>query len=175
MDKYINLAKKIYTLSKNGVGGEKSNAEKILNDFLEKHNISIEDLENEELGDYFFNLEKNDYELWNQIVSKVNRTIKRYGKFPIKAIKSLGFQGNYFITCTAAEYVEIESMYIHYKKLYKEELSVFFYAFCDANDLLVNANENDSQELSEKEEEELIRAMKMARSIKKESFRRQLN
>ncbi len=64
MDKYIELAKKLKAHADRGFDGEKINAEKMLNRLLEKHGITIEDIEQDKKSDYFFNLNTIDSRLW---------------------------------------------------------------------------------------------------------------
>jgi hypothetical protein len=174
MSKYIELAKKLKALAEKGVGGEKVNAEKMLNDLLKKHNLKIEDIEGEQTIDYFFTLKKEEERLWGQVVARVNHEIKKYGPFSAKKVKDLGLQGNYMITCTVAEYVEIDSMLNIYQKLYKQELKIFFVAFCKANDLLVSHGAKSTNELSKEDQELWLRANAMASKIKSESYRKQI-
>lgn len=75
--KHIELGKKLKALSEQGIGGEKTNAEKMLNSLLKKHNISIEDIEGEKVDYYYFKIKKDDVRLWSQIVKSVNNN-KRY-------------------------------------------------------------------------------------------------
>lgn len=175
MSKHLDLAKKLKALSEKGVGGEKINAEKMLSDLMKKHNLSIEDIEGEKKQDYFFRIKKGDERLWLQIVCRVNPEIKKYGEIPSKKIKELGLKGNYIITCTTSEYIEIESMLSVYKRLYKEELDLFFTAFCNANDLLVYVkNPKSVKDLNDEELEKYLRMKKLASSIKTETFRKQI-
>ena len=58
MSKNIELAKKLKALADKGIGGEKSNAEAMLNNLMKKHNITIEEIEGEKLMDFFFKIEK---------------------------------------------------------------------------------------------------------------------
>ena len=175
MSKHIELAKKLKALADKGVGGEKINAERMLNDILKKHNLTIEDIEGEQTRDYCFKLKKGEDKLWGQIVARVNPKINKYGEFPAKIIKAHNLQGNYMITCTSAEYVEIESMFNVYNRLYKEELDIFYSAFCTANDLLVTVDSPKStKDLTEEEYNKWLRAQQMASKIKSETFKKQI-
>lgn len=175
MSKHLELARKLKALSEKGVGGEKINAEKMLNDLIKKHNIKLEDLEGEEINNYFFKIETEDYRLFCQIVGRVNHLIKIFGEFSKRQMKEYGVKGNYAIKCTASEYIEIESMFPIYKRLYQEELKVFFRAFCTANDLLVDSGtQRSTKELTQEEYQEWLRATAMASNVKSETFRKQL-
>lgn len=174
MEKYIELAKKLFALADKGMGGEKINAQSMLEKIMKKHGLSIEDIEGEKQTEYFF--KDIDQRLWHQIVGRVNPEIHCYGKIPAKDVKRVGLAGNYFIRCTAHEYVQIEGMYAIYKRLYDEELNIFYHAFCTANDLLVRPKTPIGlDDLNAQELEKLLRVRKMSREIKTEQYRRALN
>jgi hypothetical protein len=174
MEKYIELAKKLAALAEKGIGGERVNAQVMLEKIMQKHGLSIEDIEGEAQKEYFFT--DVDQRLWHQIVGRVNPEIHCYGKIPAKYVKRVKLPGNYFIRCTASEYVQIEGMYAIYKRLYDEELNIFYHAFCTANDLLVRPKTPIGiDDLEAKELEKLLRVRKMSREIKTEQYRRALN
>jgi hypothetical protein len=176
MSKHIELAKKLKALADKGVGGEKLNAEKMLNSLLKKHNLTIEDIEGEKTDNYFFKLKKEEDErLWSQIVKSVNPDINCYGELPAKEVRRLKMDGNYFITSTLAEYIEIEAKFNIYKRLYKEELNVFYHAFCTANDILVKPKKPiDIIDLSVDELKTYMRIRQISHNIKSEQYRKQL-
>ena len=97
MSKQIELAKKLKVLADRGVGGEKDNAEKMLSDFVKKHNLTIEQIEGEAINEYFFKVDKEDIRLWRQIVANVNYEIPKYGEFPKKAQKNPYILGNFMV------------------------------------------------------------------------------
>jgi hypothetical protein len=164
--KHIELAKKLKALAEKGVGGEKINAEKMLNSLLRKHNLTIEDIEGEKIDHYFFKLKKEDERLWSQIVKSVNNKIKCYGPFPDKDIKRVGLGGNYMIDCTTSEWVEIEAKNTIYQRLYKDEVNTFYHAFCTANNILVQPDkEIDISDLTEEELKTLLRVRKLSKNI----------
>ncbi len=174
-NKYIELGKKLKTLVDKGVGGEKINAEKLLANLLNKHNLSIQDIEGEKIEYHFFNLKKEEDRLWNQIVKSVNNKIQCYGAFPAKDIKKNGLGGNYMIECTASEYVEIEAKNSIYQRLYKDELNIFYHAFCTANNILVKPDKKiDVSDLNAEELKTLLRVRKMSHNINCEQYYKQL-
>lgn len=170
MSKHLELAKKIKALCDNGVDGEKENAEILLKTFLKKHNISLDDLEKESENDYFFKVKKSDIRLFQQICKRVNYDLKIYS-VPLHVVNANKLVGNVLITCTTFEFVEISSMFGHYKKLYESELEVFYKAFLMANDLLATPPKDkmlSTKDLSEKELSDLKRQANMSASIKSE-------
>ena len=173
MSKHIELARKLKALAEKGVGGEKANAERMLSEFLQRHDLSEQDLEDEVVNRYFLNMTDDTGKLWIQVIRRVNRSIPIYGKYTAKIIKELRLTGNYMIKCTVAEYVEIEVMYETYSRLLKKEYEVFFRAFCTANDLLIAAGPDDNKATPE-ELAEQRRANQMASTIKSETHRKQL-
>lgn len=176
MSKHIELAKKIKALQEKGIDGEKINAEIMLNKIMHKHGLTTNDLEQDKINDYYFTYKPGDHKLWVQIVKRVNHKINMYGPFPDKEVKAFSLSGNYMISCTAVEYVEIETMLSVYEPLYKEELDIFFSAFCRANDLLVTKGDIKSiKDLSDKELEDYIRAQELSAKIKSKTFRKQIS
>lgn len=175
MSKHIELAKKIKALQEKGIDGEKSTAEIMLNKIMHKHGLTDNDLEQDKINDYYFTYKSGEHKLWGQIVKRVNYKISMYGPFPAERIKTLSLPGNYMVCCTAAEYVEIETMLSVYEPLYKEELDIFFSAFCRANDLLVTKGHRKSiKDLSDKELEDYVRAQELSANIKSKTFRKQI-
>ncbi len=178
MSKILELAKKLKELADRGIGGEKNTAEAMLNALLKKHKISIEEIEGDKLEDYFFTLKNNLAPLWGQIVKHVDSNIKRYGEFPAKLVKKHLLKGNYMISCTASQYIEIESKYSFYEQLYNEELKYFYSAFIKANNLLIdNPNKPfvDAEDLSEEDYERYKRIDDLSKKIKVGQFRKQLS
>lgn len=178
MSKIIELGRKIKALADKGVGGEKLNAEKMLQDFIKKHNIKIEDIEGEEMSDYFFKLNTDiERRLFPQIGKSIRYNLKLYGEITKKVIKDYGLDGNFMVTCTLSEFIELKSKLHFYSELYKEEIEIFFTAFVTANDLLINPPseiKRDITDLTQKELDEFHRVQKMSSNIKKGNFMRQL-
>lgn len=177
MANHIELLKKLKALSDKGVGGEAENAQQMLTKMLEKHNLTIEDIEGVQTHDYYFNAKGIEGELLLQIVKRVNYDLKVYG-FPQKVIKDFGLKGNTLVTCTHAEFIEIEQMFDVYKKLFKKESEIFYTAFLSANDLLISPPKEKQRtvdDLSEKELEKWNRVQQISKNIKSETIRRQIS
>jgi hypothetical protein len=174
MNKNIELAKKLKALADRGIDGEKINAQKFLDDMLKKHNLSIEDIENEKIDDYYFSPKEEDEKLLYQITKRVNPEIKCY-KIPQKKVKEYALNGNFIISCILSEYIEIEAMFDIYKKHFEKEFEIFWYAFCKANDLLIQTKEKrELSSLDPEELEKVTRSYAMAKNIKAETYRKQL-
>lgn len=178
VSKIIELAKKLKALADRGVGGEKDNAEKILSNFLKKHNLAFDEIEEEKIDHYFFSIDPNYQKLLNQIVKNVDYSLSLYGELDKETIKKHKMPGNYFTECTASQFVLISSMFDFYKKVYDDEVRVFFTAFCTANDLLSTPPPEQQRSLSELSPEELRdyrKANRMAEGITKKQYFKSLN
>lgn len=176
MEKQIELIKKIKALAEKGVGGEAKNAQKLLNKMLAKHNLTLEDIEGEKVQDYLFKASGINALLLNQIVKRVNYCLKVY-VIPAAKVKQYGLNGNNLVTCTPAEFIEIDQMFFLYKRLFKKESKIFYKAFLAANDLLVRPPKSEQKttaNLTPEELEEWKRMRAMAISIKTETIKKQL-
>lgn len=177
MEKHIELIKKLKALSEKGVGGEAINAQKFFQKMLHKHNLTISDIDGEKQEDFFFNARGINARLFHQIVKRVNYDLKVY-QFPSAKVKQFKLTGNSMVTCTPAEFIEIEQMFDVYTKLYKKESEVFYSAFLSANDLLARPpkeEQKSTDDLTPEELEEWMRVNQMAGNIKKETIRKQLS
>jgi hypothetical protein len=175
MNKNIELAKKLKALAERGVGGESVNAQKLLASLLKKNGLSMSDIEQETSKEYFFKASGSDSRLLTQIIKRVNYDLNVY-KFPASVVKEHGLSGNMMTECTASEFIEIEQMYSVFKRLYKEELELFYKAFVTANDLLTDSPiKKTTSDLSEVELDEWRRVQEMAMSVKTESIRKQID
>jgi hypothetical protein len=177
MEKNIELLKKLKALSEKGVGGEATNATDMLNKLLKKHNLTLEDLEEDKKNDYYFSTSGMHSELLHQIAKMVNSEVKCYD-VPLKMVKKHKLSGNFILNCTSAEFIEIDQMFSVYKNLLDKELKVFYYAFLQTNDLLITpkkGSEKKLSDLSKEEKEQLLRANEMASLIKKETVRKQIS
>lgn len=176
-EKYIELARKLKALADKGVGGEKTNAEKMLIDLMAKHKLTIADIDGEEIKEFFFNIKDEFNDLFYQIAKSVNRDMKIY-RFPKKEVRQFRLKGNHEIKCTVAEYIEIEQSFDIYSRLYQEELKVFYSAFIHANNIYPEPKDGEIKSLDDfsiEELKELRRKLLMSENIKKANIRKQLN
>lgn len=176
MNKYIELARKLKALADKGVGGEKTNAEKMLVDLMNKHQLTLADIDGEEVKEYFFKVDEEFNDLFYQITKSVNRDIPVY-RYTKSIVRQHILKGNHEIKCTVAEYIEIEQSFDIYCKLYKEELKTFYEAFIHANSIYPKTKEDEKKSLHELSDEEIEKWMQkvlMAQNIKKANIKKQL-
>lgn len=137
------LLKKIKALADRGYGGEKENAQAILERLMAKHGISEADLEADKIKTHWFRYrEELDKWLLGQIIYMVT------GKVPF------GCKGRYTnrprkergIDCTEAERMEIEANYEFFKAHMQKELELFRAAFANKNRLFPDKTQEDTEE-----------------------------
>lgn len=152
VNKTLELAKKLKALAEHGIGGEKENAAFQLKRFMLKHNLSIKDIENEEIISKVYTVGKH-VRLMKQIISSVSNTAILYG---YKTVKT-----KVILDATLAEHIEAEAKFNLYKKEYerqqKEYEETFFRAFVQKNALY----SNEKSEPTEYNQEELKQAKKV--------------
>lgn len=165
----IELAKKIKALADRGIDGEKRNAAELLNDFLEKHGLTLDDIESETRVDTFINCQKKQRKIMAQIFWRVLG-------YDAKIYNSAGKRYGYVIECTPAEKIEIAAMFRHYWAAYERELESFQRAFIMTNNLYAqDADGRDYDDLTQQEKDEFERAQRLAQGMDKSEFFKQLN
>lgn len=177
MSKHVELAKKLKALADKGIGGEKTNAQKMLSALLKKHKLTLKDIEEEKKSLHYFKITSDKAQLLHQIIGFVNHDLRFWGEIPAATIKKLKMKGNFFTECTVAEFIQIEAMFEFYSRLYESELNVFFHAFVAANSLypsIPNDQKKNFSDLTKEEQEAYIRAQELAEKIKTETFRKQI-
>lgn len=161
MSKYIELAKKLKALAERGVDGERYNAEAKLKSLLEKHGLTMEDIEEEEVCVNEIKITKEKKKLFHQIGYHVIG--KKYKNTDVRRHRN-----TIYIKCTIAQAIEIEAKLNFYYKLYKEEMEIFHHAFIQKNNLF--AHDGKPQEPKPEDREKMQRVLEMASTIKKESY-----
>ena len=175
MSKQLELAKKLKELADRGVGGEKLNAQEILLRFLKKHNISLEDIEEEKITEhYFLTKTATETRILAQVIWSVNYKLKCYD-IPAKLKKQYALKGNVMIDCTYSEFIEIQSKFDFYLPIFYREFEIFVGAFCHANNLISNRpDKKNYDELTPEERERYARQQVMSVGIKSEKHHKKL-
>ena len=165
-EKALELGKKLKALADQGTGGERVNAQAHLDRLLQKHGLTLADIEAEKEDWYKFKVKKNQMEIFIVIVANVCSLQSRF------------IAGNPVnLLCTAAQAIEVQAKFDFYWRVYEEELSVFKRAFVMKHKLWANG-EWEGREMSEEEkrkhEEAARRARLMALGLKDEAYMKQL-
>jgi hypothetical protein len=172
MEKQLELLKKLKALADRGVAGEAKNAQVMLDKLMQKHGISLSELEDEQVKLFYWNADGIDREILLQCKAMVSRDRSAYG-FPEEKIKEFSLGGNVAIDCTISEFLEIDQMFAVYSRLYKSESRVFFMAFLKANNLLPPPRDENKQP-SKEEIKEWMRIDQLSKGVKTETIRKAL-
>ena len=177
----LNRFIKIKALADSGVGGERDNAQRILDELMQRFGITEEDLASESEDLHFFTIsdpstKSYDWKLLSQLAMLINPDFKI---MPInrEIRKMLRFHPgsrlcNIVMTCTRAQFVELTAKYTIYRKGWEENLETFFYAFLQRNGLLAKANPNNKPTRQQIELAE--RAQRMQHGITQTEYYQQI-
>lgn len=168
MSNILELAKKLKALADRGIGGEKLNAERMLTELLKKHNISLEEIEEPDRRDREFDCQKKQEDVMKGCIYSV------MGK-DVDIYRYRSKKTGYIVSCTNAEYLEIDASFAFFWRHYTEELKIFLRAFIQKNKLIpFDADSYDRAELTPEEERELNKTLAMMEMMDRKSLRKAL-
>jgi len=169
MSKIIELAKKLKALSERGEHGEKHNAADMLTKLLKKHDLSVEDIEREEISSHFLSFKLKQETLLTQIIySILGHRMKLYPHVSLKT--------KMMVKCTSAEFIEIEAAFPFYWNKYEKELGLFDKAFTYKNYLFPKNSDSSKNKKQEKiTDEEAEKIVQMMSSIDGSKHHKQIN
>ena len=149
--------RKLQALAERGEGGEKANAQRMLEKLLARHGLSLDDLADERREiRWFAAVNKFDRRLAAQIMAKIGNTDDPGVYTNKRRPKQIG------VETTPAEAVEFELHYDTLRKALAEHFNDAFSAFVQANRLFSSLPNDDlPEELSERD----LRVMAMAGAV----------
>lgn len=123
--------KKLKALAERGAGGEKTTAEKLYREFMEKYEIREEEILSEKVETHWFGYSTElEERLLLQIFSKVTGSREYY-----TYTKQYSRRKKRGCDCTEIEAAEIKLLFGFYRNEMKRELEVFMAAFIHGNHL----------------------------------------
>lgn len=136
MENLLERIKRIKALAEKGVGGEKETAQATLKRLMKKHNITEYDLSEEvtEL-EWFRYKDKAEFRLLCQIMYMVTGDGETW-RNKDKRYKLVACY------CTKAEKIEIQANFDFYMRAMRKEMSIFFDAFMQKNNLFPEKAKN---------------------------------
>ena len=126
---------KVLALSQQGVGGEKTNAEAILEAGLAKHGLTIDDIGHDsnplmhEVVRWYTYRTAHDKTILTQCMFKLRNVSGELEYRAMKGKKTVGY------SATVLDHLEIDAMYSYYRRLYAEELELMLTAFISKHNL----------------------------------------
>ena len=168
MSKYLDLAKKIKALADRGIGGEKVNAQLLLDKIMKEHNITIEQLEGVVIGNYYIKVKVEDRQLFSQIVATILGSES--------GVWQTRYKPKYrMVKTTSYNAIQINAKFKFYLLAFNNELKAFKSAFIMANNLYPEDGAiQDEDNLTEEEKEASFKAFKMSEGMTKHVFLKQL-
>ncbi len=166
------LLRKLHALAERGNGGEKINAQRKLEKFMQKYGITEKELEKETLEHCEFTFHgTRECSLLVQIIYKVlNDRNRCYGfrySYSGRSVKNkLGCEA------TPAQKIEIEFLFDFYKRLYKREEEFFFAAFVQKHKLFGDLKDDDIP--AEQNKEDYMRMAQLMKGMSEETPLKQL-
>ena len=154
--------KKLLALAERGVGGEQTTAKKMLIAMLEKHHISIDELNDNTIKTHWFKYKGQiERKLLSQIMYAVCRN-KSTWKSTIKR-ETLGADA------TKNQAIEIALKFNTYKAALNDDIKILVSAFIQKNDIFPETNDNDEedQDISTEEMQRLFKLEQMMQAIDK--------
>lgn len=173
--KLLELGKKLLALAEGGVDGEKATAERMLQSFMIKHSITIDDLREDVKKKREFKVMDIQYKFFTQIISNVcgrGRSVKYDPR------KKYSVKKPYWVDLTDMEYIEIKSKFDFYWKAYEIDMEIFYSAFVQKNKLYVKPADEDIDEpdveLTPEQKARLYKMIQMMNGLERHNFIKQL-
>jgi len=153
---------------------------------MKRYGVTDKDLFSDAVGFHlaYIGDQNSDYRLFVQIAHKFHKgtdkvrivDIRNAPKSHKEAWAKAGLgpkNSNAGLYCTKAEFMEIVSLFEVYQEDMHRQEDVFFYAYLDKNDLLLDSDGND-KELTEEEISRAIRAALIADGIEKKTVYKEI-
>ena len=148
MDNKTELLKKLKALADAGVDGERDNAQKILDRLLKKYDLTLADIEFDEIKEHAFQFRgKQEREILKQICFKVTDGDRRVYHYRT----GIGSKNTICCECSDAEAIQIRFEFDFYKELWEEELKLFLTAFIVKHEIFDSKPANCPSTLSAEE------------------------
>lgn len=135
--------KKLYALALRGVGGEKVQAQAILDKLLKKYAMTLDDLDEEIINDYDLEYHGKEQErILKQTVYKVTDDKNSFYHL-LYTESGKTCRTRLRVHCTAAQKVEIEFLFDFYKRVWEKEKEALLQAFFQKHRIFGNLKQGE--------------------------------
>lgn len=131
-EKIKDKLRKLLELARQGIGGEKDNAQSVLGKLLKKYNLALEDLDPDCAPIEPFEFSFKD-ELERNLLHQVMHHVLQSSKLLVRVER--GNSKKVCIQITRAQKLEIDMAFDIYRKAFKKEQERLFIAFINKNNL----------------------------------------
>lgn len=163
--------KKILQLAEKGIGGEKANAQKLLDRLLKKSGLTIEDLKDQEKKSLHYFRYKSWYE--ERLINQILMTVADDRKLPLYVNRRMRKVIGAYLT--NAQKIEVDLLFDSYKKALEGEMRLLYRAFLHVNKIFPLSDELEDRELTDEEAWQLKKMVAMMRTMDKVQVRKALS
>lgn len=169
----VERLKKIRALALEGVGGEKEQAQALLDKLTEKYNVSFDEIDEETINNYEFEYHgKEQKQLLRQTIYKI--TNDSGSTFSLRYLHSgRKCKTKLSAKCTATQKAEIEFLFDFYKRLWEKERQALLLAFIQKHRIFGQLK--DGEEPTELTDEETEKILALMRGLSNESPQKQID
>lgn len=182
-EKTLRLCLKIKGYADRGIDGEKENATEMLRRFMEKHGITMRDIEGDIKSEHIFFINPDHYSFFYQIASSVlgkNFDIWEYKRINDPKKKNVK---RYGIKTSDSLFIEIMAKFEFFNKKYLEDMKAFRSAFIQKNHLYqyetdeeqeARDKQDDQRERTPEEKAESWKIANMMNGLDRHKFNKQI-
>lgn len=164
--------KKLYALALRGVGGEKEQAQAILDKLLKKYAMTLDDLDDEVIQEYDLEYHgKEQDRILMQTAYKVTDDKNAFNHLQYNH-SGRACRTRLRVRCTAAQKAEIEFLFSFYVRLWEKEKEALLQAFFQKHRIFGNIKDGESG--AELSPEELLKLELMMKGLSDEQPLKQL-
>lgn len=158
--------KKLHALAMRGVGGEKEQAQKILEKLMQKYGISLNDLDEEQIREF-------DIVYHGEIARKLLLQTAYKVTGSAENVTTLVYRQSgrqcrtkMRVRCTEAQKIEIEFLLDFYCKLWEKESAALFRAFIQKHEIFADRADGKCDRISD---EEYLKMQQLMRGLSDET------
>lgn len=165
---------KLYNLSERGVGGEKRNAKNFLDKLLQKHGITLEELNEDKKEDRYY---KYGRVLTRKLIIQIVYSVigKEVNAWVCSAYREIG------VEATEYEHIQIKELIDfhleNYKKEEKKIINTFYDAYINKHNIFPEKGKEMDKDESEKEEKDweyIKKVLALKDTIEGETFTKKI-
>ena len=174
---------KMKALANAGVGGERANAEQLLEELAAKYGINLDDLDGEEIEEHDIHFPQPwQQRLFGQLAGIMRQEKRkrgealRYKEFELwRHTSGYGKRRkiSFYTYATKCDWLELSAKFEVLKADYKRQKENFYLAFLIANDLLLDPD-TDAPKPTREEMKAYMEASRMSNGIERSNLNKQL-
>lgn len=171
MDELARKLKAVQALAEQGFGGEKENAQRLLEKLMDKYGVSDKELEAAEVETCWFAYSQ---EIERRLLAQIIYMVTGKGSYGCVGSNGGRKHKKLGVDCTKAEWFEIKTNYAFFKAALEKELDVFMSAFANKNHLFPETDKRENVPERKISDEELEKISMMSMGIDQYTLKKAL-